>query len=116
MAESRVAIPGSEKKPVPDAEPVGELHPEERIEVTVHLRSRADQELARRVDELASSPAVAREHLDRKTFASRYGADPANIARVEAFARANELAVVSASAARRSVVLSGTVTRMTAAF
>src|SRR5438067_1564832 len=116
MAESRVAIPGSDKRPVAQAEHVGDIHPDERIEVTVYLRARAQQELEQRVSGLASRSPSEREHLDRETFAQSYGADPADIARVEAFARANHLAVVSASAARRSVVLAGTAAQMTAAF
>jgi kumamolisin len=116
MAENRVAIPGSDKRPVPHAEQVGDVHPEEHVEVTVRLRSKAEQALTQHVDELEARPVSAREHLDRETFATRFGADAADIARVEAFARANDLAVVSASAARRSVVLAGTAAKVSAAF
>src|SRR5260370_34677126 len=109
MAENRVGVPGSNKKPVPNAELVGDVYPDERLDVTVYLRSRAEQQLTQQIDQLASSPLAAREYLDRVAFASRYGADPASIERVEAFARAHHLAVVSESVARRSVVLAGTV-------
>jgi len=117
MAESnRVPIPGSDKRPVADAEKVGDVHPEERVEVTVHLRSRAEGDLAERVQALAGHPSGGGEHLSREAYAERYGADPAQIAQVEAFARQHGLAVVSASAARRSVVLSGTASQISAAF
>jgi kumamolisin len=56
------------------------------------------------------------ERLSREQFAVRYGADPADIQRVRDFAAAHELGVVDASAARRSVVLAGTVDQMSAAF
>ena len=40
MAEqqNRVPLPGSEKQPVAGAEEVGEVHPDERLEVTVRVR------------------------------------------------------------------------------
>ncbi|HEX8967108.1 MAG TPA: S53 family peptidase, partial [Chloroflexota bacterium] len=117
MAEQdRVAIPGTDKRPVAAAEQVGDVHPDERVEVTVHLRSRAEEDLAQRLDELARRPSSLHEHLSRRTFADRYGADPAHIARVATFARQNGLSVVDTSVARRSVVLSGTAASLSAAF
>jgi kumamolisin len=112
----RVALPGSDKQPVPDAQPIGEPHPNERIEVTLRLRPRAEQELQAQITRLATEPAAARTHLSREEFEQRFGADPADIARVEAFARTNGLAVVEASAARRSVILAGPAATISAAF
>ena|ERR1051326_5865556 len=117
MAEhNRVPVPGSDKHPVANAERVGEIHPDERIEVTMHLRSKAERQLTERVQQLATQPSHAREHLSREGYAERYGADRADIAQVEAFARAHGVSVVSASAARRSVVLSGTANQISSAF
>jgi kumamolisin len=117
MAEqNRVALPGSDKRPVADAERLGDPHPEERIEVTVRLRPRGEQELAATVQALAAGPLEARQHLTREAYAERYGADSGDIARVEAFARANGLALVEANAAQRSVVLAGTAATLSAAF
>ena len=117
MAQAkRVPIPGSDKHPVADAEHVGDVHPDERVEVTVHLRSRAEGDLAERVQALAVGHPGQAEHLSREAFAERYGADPAQIARVESFARQHELAIVAASAARRSVILAGSASQLGAAF
>lgn len=117
MAEqNRVPLPGSDRQPVADADQVGELHPSERLEVTVRLRMRIEQELATRLDQLATSPLEAREYLSREAFAERYGADPADIAKVEAFAHSSGLHVVEISAAAQSVVLAGSVARVSAAF
>jgi len=117
MAEqNRVAIPGSEKRPVANAERIGAVHPDERVEVTVRLRSRAEQDLTDRVRQLGAQAPEARQHLSREEYAQRFGADPAAIARVEAFARANGLSVVGTSAARQSVILAGTASQCTAAF
>ena len=49
-------------------------------------------------------------------MAADYGADPADIAKVEAFAAAHKLRVSQVSAARRSIWLNGTVAEMEAAF
>jgi kumamolisin len=114
--EKRVPIPGSDKLPVADAQQIGEAHPDERLEVTVRLRRRAEEELAAHLNQLAAAQPEAREHLTREAYAERHGADPADIARVEAFARSSGLSVVEASAARHSVVLAGTVAKVSAAF
>jgi kumamolisin len=116
MAESRVAIPGSDKRPVADAERIGDVHPDERVEVTIQLPSKAGDALNAEVQKLGSQAPHAREHLSREAFAERFGADPAQIARVEAFAHANNLGVVHASAPRRSVVLAGTASQISSAF
>jgi kumamolisin len=116
MAENRVALPGSEKRPVAEAEQLGAVHPEERVEVTIRVRSRGGSSLTEHLQRVAGQPASARQHLSREAFAEQFGADPADLARVEAFARANNLAVVSTSAARRSVVLGGTASQLGAAF
>ena len=102
MAEqNRIPIPGSEKRPVANAERIGDVHADERLEVTVHLKSQASDDLTQRVHALSTRAPEAREQLTREQFAERYGADPAAITRVEAFARTNGLSVVTASRARR---------------
>src|SRR5262245_30423050 len=113
---NRVPIPGSDKHPVANAEEVGEIHPDERVEVTVQLRSRAEADLAERVQALAGNPPGGGEYLSREVVAERYGADPAQLAQVESFARDHGLTIVGASAARRSVILAGSASQVTAAF
>src|SRR6476469_77007 len=119
-SEQRTVIAGSDRARVPGAELVGAPHPDERLEVTVRVRSRAGQQLAAHVQSLAAPPAGdaadAQPHLSREEFAERFGADPADISRVTDFADQAGLTVVDASAARRSVVVSGTVGQFSAAF
>ena len=117
MAEqNRVPIPGSEKHPVANAERIADVHPDERVEVTVHLRSRAERQLTEHISQLSAQAPESRQLLSREDYAQRYGADQGAIARVEAFARANNLNVVSSSVARRSVILGGTASQFSAAF
>jgi kumamolisin len=49
-------------------------------------------------------------------FAAQYGASPDDIAKITAFARAHSLTIVETHAARRTVVVSGTVAQMSNAF
>ena len=106
---------GSERQPMRGARSVGKADPAERLEVSVILRHRASDALKGRVASLATGERPDR-HLSREAFAQQFGADPADIAAVKKFAGAHGLAVVEEDAARRTVVLSGTVTQFNNAF
>jgi len=90
---------------------VGRPHPEERLEVGVHLKRRAELPP---LEELSAQP--LREPVSRSDFAVSYGADPADVAAVEAFARAHGLDVVGHDLAHRLVRLSGRAGRLERAF
>src|SRR5438552_6118984 len=107
MATARTPVAGSERPPLEGARRVGDTDPGRRIEVTVTLRRKSGEEPAASMDAAA---------LDRAEFAERYGADPADLQRLEDFATEHRLDVVEASLARRSVVLAGTIADMSAAF
>jgi kumamolisin len=85
------------------------------LEVSLIVRRGASDEFRARVAELASGGA-GRPCLSREEFAQRHGADPADLAAVRAFASAQGLTVVQEHAARRTVVVSGTVAQFNAAF
>ena len=57
-----------------------------------------------------------RQYLTQEQYVTAHGADPADLAKVEAFAQKHGLVVVETSAARRSVFLSGTAANFVAAF
>src|SRR3954447_14947277 len=101
MSSERIPIEGSERPPVPGARRVGDVDPDKRVEVTLTLRRRGE------------APAGP---VDRGEFAERFGADPADIERVEEFAAEHHLEVVEADRARRSVVLRGRIADLSAAF
>lgn len=105
----RVPVPGSEREPLPGARAIGPVPGDERIEVTVLVRRKPGAEAL-------PSPGIVTERLSREQFDARYGADPADLERVRDFAVAHQLEVVEASSAKRSVVLSGTVDQLCAAF
>jgi kumamolisin len=100
---------------MPGARAVGKADPAERLEATLLLRRRADVELEQRIRRLSAGDMTA-GHLTREEFARQFGADPHDIAAVRRFAEAHGLAVAHEDAARRSVILSGTVAQFNAAF
>jgi kumamolisin len=99
----RWTVPGSERRLLPGTRVLGDAQPDETMTVTVLVRSKTS--------ELPQPGALSRDQL-----AAAYGADPSDVARVEAFARDQGLTVVESDAARRSVLLRGTAAQMNASF
>jgi len=114
VADSRfVSIPGSERQPLRGARRLGPAKPDERLEVTVRIRRK--KPLPAQAMEAQKMP-IRRNHLTQAQLEAAHGADPADVAQVEAFARQSGLTVVEASAGRRSVKLGGTVAQFSKAF
>lgn len=67
-------------------------------------------------EELGAQPIGERRYLNRREFATRYGAQRQDLAAIEEFATKHDLRVRQASAARRSVVLNGSAASMQEAF
>ena len=83
------------------ARALGPTHPDRRIELSLVLRPR------RPLEELEGRLSEHQRPLTREEFAAAYGADPADLEKVESFARRHGLDVVEASAARRTVRVAG---------
>jgi kumamolisin len=111
-----VPLAGSDRKLPTAAREVGAPDPNERILVSVLLRPRSPLEELASGKAMSSSLPRERQYLTREEFAARYGADPADVAKVEAFAHQHNLTVVEASLARRTIVLSGTIAALSTAF
>jgi kumamolisin len=111
-----VPVPGSEREPLPGARVVGPARSDEQIQVTVLVRRREPPDPRAAAAATEAVPPRARRYLTRAELAATRGASPDDLARIEAFARANGLDVVEVNAARRSVVLAGTVAQMSRAF
>jgi kumamolisin len=108
-----IPIPGSDKQVMRGAQSVGPARPDERLEVTVRLRRKT----ALPADAIgADLQPGKRKYLTHARMESDHGADPADVAKVDAFAKSAGLSVVHTSPARRSVILSGTVDKFEAAF
>lgn len=113
--KKRVPLAGSERAPLEGAREIGPANPNETVDVTIRLRSRAGKKPIVSANEF-TKPVEKRTILSRKEFEQSHGADPDDIARIESFAREHGLTVKQKSAARRTVILSGTVAAMNEAF
>ena len=113
----QVPLVGTEKKPLAGARVQGRVDPQQRIAITVLVRPRASlpvQQSAFR--QLLRLPIAQRQYLSREEFASRHGADPTDLDKIEAFAHEHELTVVHRSVPERRMVLSGTFESLSQAF
>ena len=111
---SRYPLEGSERNIPPGVRVLGQADPDERLEVSLILRTTDRRSLEERVARLAKGERLA--PLSRDEFAHLHGAGEPDLSAVREFARSQGLAVVQESAARRTVVVAGTVAQMTAAF
>ncbi len=100
---NRWVVPGSERRELPGSEVLGDEDPAQEATVTLVVRSKRQ----------GIPPPGS---MSREAFAQTYGADASDLAKVERFAGAHGLTVVERSAARRSVVLRGSVRQMNDAF
>ena len=99
-----VTLQGSKKAKMPNATVAGEA-PSEPFTVTVTVRP--GQKLPSFAEYSRVKPRE-RTYLSREEHAKQYGADPYDIKKVESFAQTNGLKVVESSAAKRTIILSGT--------
>src|ERR1700676_512516 len=104
-------LAGSERSPLEAAREIGPANPNEMVDVTIRLRSRAGKKPIVSADAF-TKPIEKRKIMSRQEFEQSHGADPQSIAKVEAFAREHKLNVKEKSAGRRTVILSGTVAAM----
>ena len=107
---------GSERRPTPGARVLGPADENEKLRVTIVLRRRPDGAQVPGPSYYLRTPPSERPRLSETEFAARYGADPDEIEKVRAFARAQGLTVEETNAARRTVVVSGTVGQFSTAF
>jgi len=106
---------GSEREPLPGAHAVGKADPGERVQVSVVLRRQTSAVLAGHLARLERGDRQARP-MARDDFERQFGARPEHLAAIRQFAAAHGLTVEHEHAARRTVVLSGTVAQCNAAF
>jgi kumamolisin len=111
-----VPLAGSERRPGPSARLLGPADEAETLTVTITVRRRPDGPPVPHFDYYRRTPPSERRRLSQKEFSDRYGAEPADIEKVEEFARSHGLTVVDTNAARRTVVVSGTVAQFNEAF
>ena len=114
-SKERIVLAGSQREPVAGASAPTPVDNHDLVQVTMVLRRRANTKLPA-AEEFAFQDAHTVKYHRREDFAVLHGADPADIALIEAFAHEYSLSVTERSAARRSVVLTGTAENMQNAF
>jgi kumamolisin len=103
-------------RPPPSARLLGSVNEGERLNVTIVLRRRPAGPSVPGPAHYLHTPPAERPRLSEADFAARYGADPTEIERVADFTRSHGLTVDETNAARRTVVVSGTVGEFNTAF
>lgn len=103
---SHVILHGSLREHPAGSVRVGAPSPDERIRLTLILRRRGE----------APEPGAIEKHLSHEELAERYGADPADIRAVQAFAFAHHCSIESINAAARSIVIVGRLKDLAEAF
>ena len=88
----RFSVAGSARAPLAGASELGPANPNEIVDVTIRLRSRAGKKPAIDAAEF-KKPIGARKILSRKEFEQVHGADRGDIDRVATFAREHKLTV-----------------------
>jgi subtilase family serine protease len=109
-------LEGSERHPAPGAKLLGPADDNETFTVTIVLRRRPDGPPAPDHAHFLATGPVRRGRMSADEFAAKYGAHPDELAKVADFAKSQGLTVVETNAARRTVVVSGTVAQMSKAF
>jgi kumamolisin len=107
-----VQLPGSTRSPLPGSRQLHAVASNEPIEVSVYLKPRSTDQLTTQINRQSQQ----RPLLSREELATRYGAHPEDLAKVEAFAHDHDLTIVKVDAARRVVELAGTAAAMREAF
>ncbi len=106
IPKDRVPLQGSERSIAHGATYTGAADPNEVVDVTIRLRPKSEMKAA------ASSAA----RLSRQEFEKNFSANETDIHAIAEFAHEHELTVVSADAARNTVILRGTVAQLSPAF
>jgi kumamolisin len=126
--KEHVPLKGSERVVVSGAKASGAANPDESLQVTVLLRSRAQAEDAKSkttkataaekaaVESLLQKHAAERQHLTREQFLAQRGALQEDVQKIEEFAHEYGLSISDANLAKGSVTLSGTVANFSKAF
>ena len=111
-----VPLPDSEREPVAGAKMTGDVDPDETFDITVEVRGRAAQDKEALLKQMESQPPSERHYLSREEFAQKFGADPADLEKVAAYAKEHGITVVESNSSARTVTLRGTAQALTTAF
>jgi kumamolisin len=113
---TRTEIQNSVRLPLPGAAPIGAADSGAKLSVSLRIRPREGAPTLPDPGSQAGVPAKARHYISREEYEQQYGSSTADLDSVRTFAAGHGLTVVESDAGRRTVVLSGTVAQLNAAF
>ena len=115
MSSSRITLAGSERHAVRGARLIHNSHPDQVIEISLRLRSKAESK-REEMKRALSKPGFT--HMSRADYETTHGSDAADLQKIRKFAQEYGLQVheTGTELARRTVVLSGTVANLQKAF
>ncbi len=114
-ARNFTVISGSERQPVRGARLIHDSYPDQTIEVSIRLRPKSETK-HRELRSALEKPGF--KHMSRAEYENAHGADPADLSQIRKFAQEFGLKVheTGTELARRTVMLSGTVSNFQKAF
>jgi kumamolisin len=110
-----VELEGTDRKAVAGAKIVGGPDPNDRLTLSIYIRPNPKAKPPS-PEEIGSKYPAQRKYLTHEQATEVFGADPAELAKVEEFARDQGLVVIQSCRARRLVQVSGTVAQIDKAF
>jgi len=110
------AVTGSERIHPADHQALNPTAGSDIVTATVIVRRRTQGKKLKKLEEFSAQSRTPRTSVSREEFAASYGADLAEMATVETYAKSQGLDVVESNPSRRSVVVRGPATAMNKAF
>jgi len=113
-----IAIPGSNRLAVPEAKLLKKSDPKLQIKVSIYARQNptAPGKSRTPLDGLSNNLPRDRKYLSDDEFNSTFGADPADLAKIAAWARSGKLKVLDSSVPMRRVLVRGSIRDISKAF
>jgi kumamolisin len=113
-----IALPGSHRPAVPGARLLKPADPAQRIKVSIYVRQNPHRHTKAlpSVEELNAQLPGKRTYFTDEQFNEVYGADPADLKKIETWAKACNLKVLDSSVPKRRVLVEGTIGDISKAF
>jgi kumamolisin len=113
-----ITIPGSTRIAIPRAKLVKKSSPTTEIKVSIYARQNpsAPSKNPASLEAMSSNLPGQRRYLSNEEFNSTYGADPADLEKIVAWAKANNLTVLDSNVSTRRVLVKGTIRDISKAF
>jgi len=113
-----IPIAASKRLSMPDAKLLGKSNPSQTIRVSIYVRQnpKPNPDTIQALESLSAELPGKRRYLTTEEFNNSFGADPADLDKVANWAGHNNLKVLDTNAAKRRVLVEGTIADIQRAF